>query len=117
MAELENELTVLRQIHKEIQKMNDKMGQGISQVGENELVVSELEHLEEDAKVFKLIGPVLVQQDLVEVKANVTTRIDFIKKDVARTEKVIDGLQNRAEEQRQKYLALKQAATGGAVKD
>ena len=37
-------------------------------------VLKELELLEEDAQVFKLIGPVLVKQELVEVKSNVRRR-------------------------------------------
>jgi hypothetical protein len=32
--------------------------------------------------VFKLIGPVLVRQELMEVKNNVTKRIEFIKNDM-----------------------------------
>ena len=42
----------------------------------------ELELLEEDSSVFKLIGPVLVKQELVEVKNNVTKRVEFIKNDM-----------------------------------
>jgi prefoldin beta subunit len=42
------------------------------------LIDQELELLEEDANVFKLIGPVLVKQDLAEAKANVSKRIEYI---------------------------------------
>ena len=38
----------------------------------------ELERLEPDAGVFKLVGPVLVRQDLVEARANVTKRLEYI---------------------------------------
>ena len=38
----------------------------------------ELDLLEDDANVFKLIGPVLVKQDLAEAKANVNKRIEYI---------------------------------------
>ncbi|RVX10801.1 Prefoldin subunit 6 [Vitis vinifera] len=48
------------------------------QLGENELVLKELDLLREDANVFKLIGPVLVKQDLAEANANVRKRIDYI---------------------------------------
>ncbi|RVW16655.1 Prefoldin subunit 6 [Vitis vinifera] len=48
------------------------------QLGENELVLKELDLLKEDANVFKLIGPVLVKQDLAEANANVRKRIDYI---------------------------------------
>ena len=40
--------------------------------------MKELELLMEDANVFKLIGPVLVKQDLAEARANVRKRIDYI---------------------------------------
>ena len=38
----------------------------------------ELEMLDEDANVYKLIGPVLIKQDLVEAKSNVGKRLEFI---------------------------------------
>ena len=46
------------------------------------LRTQELDLLEEDASVFKLIGPVLVKQELMEVKNNVTKRVEFIKSDM-----------------------------------
>lgn len=49
-------------------------------VGHRMLILSlqELELLEDDANVFKLIGPVLVKQDLAEAKANVNKRLEYI---------------------------------------
>jgi len=43
------------------------------------MVKEELELLKEENDVFKLIGPVLVKQDLYEAKQNVDKRIDYIK--------------------------------------
>jgi hypothetical protein len=37
-----------------------------------------LDLLTEDANVYKLIGPVLVKQDLAEANANVRKRIEYI---------------------------------------
>ena len=37
--------------------------------------------------MFKLIGPVLVKQELLEVKTNVSKRIEYIKNDMSRLEK------------------------------
>ena len=42
-------------------------------------VAQELEKLDEDANVYKLIGPVLIKQDLVEAKSNVGKRLEFIQ--------------------------------------
>ena len=40
--------------------------------------LQELELVEEDASVYKLVGPLLVKQDLVEARANVGKRLEFI---------------------------------------
>jgi len=34
--------------------------------------------LEKGAKIYKLIGPALIRQDLNEVRSNVEKRLDFI---------------------------------------
>jgi prefoldin beta subunit len=43
-----------------------------------DVILQELELLDDDANVYKLIGPVLVKQDLAEAKANVNKRLDYI---------------------------------------
>lgn len=40
-----------------------------------------MEHIEEDAEIYKLIGPGLVTQSAVEVKTNVNSRIELLKKE------------------------------------
>jgi prefoldin beta subunit len=47
-------------------------------VPDSDLVSQELELLDDGANVYKLIGPVLVKQDLAEAKANVKKRIEYI---------------------------------------
>jgi len=42
--------------------------------------MSELNLLEEDANVFKQLGPVLVKQDVGDAKATVSGRKDLISK-------------------------------------
>lgn len=49
------------------------------QLNENMMVKSELDLLKNENDVFKLIGPVLVKQDLSEAKQNVSKRMDYIK--------------------------------------
>lgn len=41
--------------------------------------MQELDLMKGDNAVYKLIGPVLVKQDLDEAKQNVTKRMDYIK--------------------------------------
>lgn len=44
-----------------------------------QMICQELELLDEDANIFKLIGPVLIRQDPLEAKTNVKKRLEFIK--------------------------------------
>jgi prefoldin beta subunit len=40
--------------------------------------------LNDSANVYKLVGPILAKQDLDECKNNVSKRIEFIDKEIAR---------------------------------
>jgi prefoldin beta subunit len=53
-----------------------------TQFQENDIVRKEFETLEDDAKIYKLTGPVLLPQDKAEASLNVEKRIEFIKKEV-----------------------------------
>ena len=44
----------------------------------------EMDLLNEDSKVYKLVGPVLVLQDFVMAKDNVEKRLEYIQKDMKR---------------------------------
>jgi len=66
-----------------------------TQILENELVLKELELLDDESNVFKLIGPVLVKQELMEVKNNVTKRVEFIKNDIKRLEGKIKSFEQQ----------------------
>lgn len=45
-------------------------------------IFQELDLLEVDAPVFKLIGPVLMKQDLEEAKQNVGKRLELIEREM-----------------------------------
>ena len=51
---------------------------------ENDMVMAEFKMLEDDANVYKLVGPVLAKQDLSSAKENVEKRLEFIEKEIAR---------------------------------
>lgn len=54
------------------------------QKSENEMVMAEFKMLDDDANVFKLVGPILAKQGLSECKENVEKRLEFINKEVTR---------------------------------
>ena len=45
------------------------------------LIIQEIEHMDEDTEIYKLIGPGLVTQALPEVRTNVNSRIELLKKE------------------------------------
>ncbi|CEP24046.1 unnamed protein product [Cyberlindnera jadinii] len=53
-----------------------------TQFQENDIVRKEFESLDDDAKIYKLTGPVLLPQDKAEAEMNVDKRIEFIKKEM-----------------------------------
>ena len=54
------------------------------QKSENEMVMAEFKMLNDDANVFKLVGPILAKQGLGECKENVEKRLEFIEKEIVR---------------------------------
>lgn len=44
---------------------------------ENKMVENELNLIEDDASVYKLVGPVLLKQELSDVKHNVSKRLEY----------------------------------------
>ena len=111
---LEPGLKKYRELQAQIAKLQSGAGQANTQIMENEMVLKELDLLEEDAQVFKLIGPVLVKQELVEVKTNVTKRIEFIKNDIKRLEDNVNAKEKEQEEVRTNIGKLqKQQQEGG----
>ena len=53
---------------------------------ENEMVMTEFKMLDDEATVYKMVGPVLAKQSLFECKDLVQQRITFIDKEIARFE-------------------------------
>lgn len=64
--------------------------------------------MEDDAKVYKLIGPVLVKQDLAEARGNVEKRLDFIKAEADRLEKKAEEMQTKHGEAQKAIIELQQ---------
>ncbi|CAK9273481.1 unnamed protein product [Sphagnum jensenii] len=122
MKELQQQLEAkaarLAAIQKDIGKNHQVRRQYTVQHGENEMVQKELELLEEDANVFKLIGPVLVKQDLAEAKANVNKRIEYILAELRRMEGTLKTLEEQQRNSQEEVMKLQQriqlAQTGKA---
>ncbi|GMN43278.1 hypothetical protein TIFTF001_012489 [Ficus carica] len=93
--ELDNKANDLSKLQKDIAKNHQVRKKYTIQLGENELVLKELDLLEEDANVYKLIGPVLVKQDLAEANANVHKRIEYISAELKRLDAALQDLEEK----------------------
>ncbi|KAK9093208.1 hypothetical protein Syun_028119 [Stephania yunnanensis] len=106
--ELETKTNDLSKLQKEIAKNHQVRKKYTIQLGENELVLKELDMLNEDANVFKLIGPVLVKQDLAEANANVRKRIDYISAELKRLDGTIQDLEEKQNGKNESIMKLQQ---------
>jgi prefoldin beta subunit len=68
---IDEKLKVYKAIQQDIQKLYSQKQQSLSQLNENVLVKGELDLLKEDSKVYKLVGPVLLNVEIEEAKDNV----------------------------------------------
>ncbi|CAN0911460.1 Prefoldin subunit 6 [Linum grandiflorum] len=106
--DLENKANDLSKIQKDIAKNHQVRKKYTIQLGENELVLKELELLREDANVFKLIGPVLVKQDLAEANANVHKRIEYISAELKRHDATLQDLEEKQNSKREAVMKVQQ---------
>lgn len=72
------EVEEMKKIEVALQNTMNNKQQLTEKKHENELVLKELEMLDEEAEVFKLVGPIIAKQDQGECKANVKNRIQYL---------------------------------------
>ncbi|KAI0820099.1 prefoldin subunit 6 [Trametes gibbosa] len=80
-----------------------------AQLSENELVKKEFTSLTPDNTVYKLVGPVLVQQDQTEAKQNVDTRLGFIKGEIKRVEGQLKELGDKSDKKKHELVEIQAA--------
>ena len=64
--------------------------------------------MEDDAKVYKLTGPVLIKQDLSEARGNVEKRLDYIRAENEWLEKAAVELEKKQRDKQQGIIELQQ---------
>ncbi|KAK1426636.1 hypothetical protein QVD17_15313 [Tagetes erecta] len=106
--ELEAKANDLSKIQKDISKNHQVRKKYTIQLGENELVLKELDLLNDDANVYKLIGPVLVKQDLAEANANVRKRIEYISAELKRLDSTLQDLEEKQNSKKEAIFKLQQ---------
>ncbi|CAI9773273.1 unnamed protein product [Fraxinus pennsylvanica] len=106
--DLESKANDLSKLQKDIAKNHQVRKKYTIQLGENELVLRELDLLNEDANVYKLIGPVLVKQDLAEANANVRKRIDYISAELKRLDATLQDFEEKQNSKKEAIFKVQQ---------
>lgn len=95
-----------RQLQEEVQALATQRQHFTQQSNENNMVKKELDLLGDDAKVFKLVGPVLLKQDVAEAKSNVNKRLEFINNELSKVTTKIEHKEKDAVEIRKRIAQM-----------
>ncbi|KAJ1883197.1 Prefoldin subunit 6 [Kickxella alabastrina] len=109
---LEAQTMALQSVQSEIATLVGNRQKLESQLQENELVDKEFKILDDSARVYKMIGPVLVLQEKAEAGANVEKRLEFIRDEISRADQRIEQLTKDQEKKSVEIFKLQMELQG-----
>lgn len=80
---------------KKFEQANERRRILVAQESENQMVNKELEQLESDAVIYKLIGSVMVKQSLDDARGTVSKRLEYISGEIESVNKTLESLQSK----------------------
>ncbi|RYP72609.1 hypothetical protein DL771_004104 [Monosporascus sp. 5C6A] len=120
MADIQAKLQALseeyQKLQQEVQAAVQSRQKLEAQRQENLGVQKEFKRMKDGENIYKLVGPVLLKQEKVEAEGTVNGRLEFIGKEIERTEKQIKEMQDNIEKKKGDIIqaqAALQAAVGG----
>jgi len=102
------ELKSLQGVGAKLQELMVPRSKLLSQKNENDMVKKEMDLLDDDAVVYKLVGPVLVKQEVDDAKLNVANRLKFINAELEKIEKQGKDLEAAQKASRDKVMQLQE---------
>lgn len=105
---LQQEVNKLKMFAEQLNKLMGPRAKNMSQKNENEMVKAELDQLEDDATLYKLVGPVMIKQDLDDAKSNVENRLKYFNSELERLDKTQKDLEEKQEKQRTVLMELQE---------
>ena len=93
-------------IEKEQSKIRVALNNYENKKTENTIVKKELELLDDEDVVYKLIGPILVQQETGDAKIQVDSRIEMINKEIHKLEKTYQNNAKKIDDNKKKIADL-----------
>jgi prefoldin beta subunit len=114
-AAVEAETAKFRALQEEMNVKRTTLQQLMSQQHENEMVQQELQLLRNEDTVFKMVGPVLLKNDLEDAKMTVSKRLEFITGETKKVEQGIKDLEVQAMEVAKKANEMQSLMQQAAV--
>ncbi|CAI9165574.1 unnamed protein product [Rangifer tarandus platyrhynchus] len=114
---LQGEVEIHQQLQKGLSKSTSRRQKLEAQLTENDIAKEELALLDGSNVVFKLLGPVLVKQELGEARATVGKRLRYITAEIKPYESQLRDLERQSEQRpcsRRQEFQRAQAARAGA---
>jgi prefoldin beta subunit len=105
---MQDEIEQFKATQKEIQKFVSKRKQLEGQLTENKTVKEEMDLLEDDAVIYKLIGPALIKQELGEAKITVDKRLEYINREIENCEESLKEQEKKHQNTTEKLAKLQQ---------
>ncbi|TRY52608.1 Prefoldin subunit [Cryptosporidium tyzzeri] len=94
---------------KKFEQINERRRILVAQESENQMVSKELELLESDAVIYKLVGSIMVKQSLDDAKSTVSKRLEYITGEIESVNKSFESLQSKLVEKSNQLQKLQKA--------
>jgi len=117
-AEIDAEVANFRTVQGDVQKTRNDLQIVMGQLAENEMVQQEMSLLDENANIFKMVGPILIKNSHQDATETVSKRIEFITSEKERLETKLTELDKKSIEIAQRVQQMQgalQQATAAAV--
>ena len=102
----EFQIKEIESLEKEQSRIRIALSSFENKKNENSMVKSELGLLENDDVVYKLIGPILVKQEIYEAKLQVDHRLEMINKEINKLDKNYRDNNTKIEENRKSLIEI-----------
>merc|ERR1711887_239385 len=108
--ELEGQVEKVTKCRNEKEGVGKRIGQFEAQLSETQVVQAELELINDDAIVYKLLGPVLVKQDKEEAITTVKSRSLYMESELKKCETSLQTIQKKMEKEQSNLQDLQMKA-------
>ncbi|KAI1183633.1 prefoldin subunit [Nemania serpens] len=95
-----------QKLQQELQTAVDARQKVEAQRQENTGVQKEFDRLKDGESIYKLAGPILLKQDKVEAESTVKGRLEFIGKELERSENQIKDIQDKLEKKKGEIIQV-----------